>query len=318
MYVQIQQRRGERSGGRSNVPLTPSPDVSIEGLAVEGDRAAPAAPARSPVPKQPATPRSQPPTAPSARQYSHESFSITLTKKGLFGGKSVDLEMIAIPGGKFWMGSPDGVGDSDERPRHEVTIAPFFMGKYTVTQAQYEAVMGKNPSGFKGDKRPVERVSWHDAIAFCQELSKRSDRQFSLPSEAQWEYACRAGTETEFYFGETISTEQANYDGNYTYGSGKKGTYREQTTDVGSFPANKFGLQDMHGNVWEWCADHWHGNYKGAPKDGSAWITGSKDANRLLRGSSWLIDPDYCRSAFRNHYSPDLQNGCIGFRVVCV
>jgi formylglycine-generating enzyme required for sulfatase activity len=193
----------------------------------------------------------------------HQSFTINLADR-------ISLEMIAIPGGKFWMGSPDGQGYDFERPRHEVTIAPFFMGKYPVTQAQYQAVMGKNPSGFKGEKRPVERVTWHDAIAFCEELSRKGDRQFGLPSEAQWEYACRAGTETPFYFGETISVEQANYDGNYTYGSGKKGTYREQTTDVGIFPSNKFGLYDMHGNVWEWCADHWHENYEGAPKDGSA------------------------------------------------
>jgi formylglycine-generating enzyme required for sulfatase activity len=260
-----------------------------------------------------------------ARRNSHRSFTIALNKKGLFG-KSIDLEMIAIPGGKFWMGSPDGVGGDDERPRHEVTIAPFFMGKYPITQAQYQAVMEKNPSRFKGENRPVEKVTWHDAIAFCQQLSKigvhgvspSENRQFRLPSEAEWEYACRSGTETAFYFGETISTEQANYDGNYTYGSGKKGKYREQTTDVGSFPRNEFGLYDMHGNVWEWCADHWHSNYNGAPIDGSAWVKNADEDTRLLRGGSWYLHPDCCRSASRDHYSPDRQSYRIGFRVVCV
>jgi formylglycine-generating enzyme required for sulfatase activity len=218
----------------------------------------------------------------------------------------ISLEMIAIPGGKFWMGSPDGMGYDDEQPRHEVTIAPFFMGKYPVTQAQYEAVIGKNPSGFKGENRPVERVSWHDAIAFCQELSKRSDRQFGLPSEAQWEYACRAGTKTKFCFSETISPEQASHNSS------------NGTSEVGKFSSNQFGLCDMHGNVWEWCADYWHESYEGAPENGSAWITASKDARRLLRGGSWSNPPDQCRSAYRLHYSPDGRIHYIGFRVVCV
>jgi formylglycine-generating enzyme required for sulfatase activity/uncharacterized caspase-like protein len=236
----------------------------------------------------------------------HQSFSIALSKKELFGSKSVDLEMVAIPGGKFWMGSPDGVGYDDERPRHEVTIAPFFMGKYPVTQAQYEAVMGKDPSRFMGENRPIERVSWHDAIAFCQELSKRSDRQFGLPSEAQWEYACRAGTETKSYFGEKISAEQVNcYNSN-------------GTSDIGKFPSNKFGLYDMHGNVWEWCADHWHENYKDAPIDGSVWLTDDKNSRRLLRGGSWNALPDHCRSACRDRRSPNGQAYYVGFRVVCV
>ena len=250
-----------------------------------------------------------------------QSLTINLTDR-------ISLEMIAIPGGKFWMGSPDGEGNDSERPRHEVTIAPFFMSKYPITQAQYHAVMGKNPSFLKekGEKRPVGRVCWHDAIAFCQELSSRGvhkvslkeNRQFSLPSEAQWEYACRAGTETPFYFGETISTEQANYNGNYSYGSGKKGTYREHATDVGTFPPNKFGLYDMHGNVWEWCADYWHDNYEDVSKDGSAWLIASNDSNRVLRGGSWVDYPRSCRSGFRIGSSPDDRYDFFGFRVVCV
>jgi formylglycine-generating enzyme required for sulfatase activity len=275
---------------------------------VKGDRSAPTAPARSAVPKQPIM-RSQPSIVPSAQPGTSSSFSIALIKKGLFGSKPVDLEMIAISGGKFWMGSPDGVGLDTERPRHEVTIAPFFMGKYPVTQAQYEAVMGWNPSyftGFAREHHPVERVSWHDAIAFCQELSRWSDRQFGLPSEAQWEYACRAGTETPFYFGETISAEQVNY-------SNSNGTSK-----VGKFPANKFGLYDMHGNVWEWCADHWHKSYDGAPKNGSAWLTAAKNPRRLLRGGSWRNPPAHCRSAYRDHGSPVPRYNYFGFRVVCV
>jgi formylglycine-generating enzyme required for sulfatase activity len=175
------------------------------------------------------------------------------------------------------------------------------------------------------DDRPVERVSWHDAMEFCRRLSQRTGRRYSLPSEAQWEYACRAGTSTPFHFGETMTTELANYDGNYTYANGPKGEYRQQTTPVGMFPANAWGLQDMHGNVWEWCLDHWHGTYEGAPVDGSAWLddeglNAAKDSKkeRLLRGGSWLDFPRSCRSAYRLHFQPDNANYDVGFRVVCL
>ncbi|NJR60179.1 MAG: formylglycine-generating enzyme family protein [Cyanobacteria bacterium CRU_2_1] len=217
--------------------------------------------------------------------------------------------MIAIPGGTFWMGAAENESGAsqDEYPRHQVTIAPFYLGKYPVTQAQYQAVMGSNPSHFKGDKRPVEQVSWRKAIEFCQKLSTQTGRNFRLPSEAEWEYACRAGTETPFSFGDTIAKEQVNYGRNYN-----------QTTDVGCFPANAFGLYDMHGNVWEWCADHWHENYQGAPIDGSAWLTENDNQSRLLRGGSWDNSPDNCRSANRDHYDPENQGFDVGFRVVCV
>jgi formylglycine-generating enzyme required for sulfatase activity len=157
------------------------------------------------------------------------------------------------------------------------------MAKTPITQAQWREVAGwprverdldPDPSHFKGDSRPVEQVSWHDAMEFCHRLSQRTGKNYTLPSEAQWEYACRAGTTTPFHFGATISTEVANYDGNYVYGNGPKGTYREQTTDVASFPANAWGLHDMHGNVWEWCLDKWHDSYEGAPTDGNAWMEG--------------------------------------------
>ena len=244
-------------------------------------------------------------------------------------GKGISLEMVVIPAGSFQMGSPDteeGRRDS-ESPRHQVTVASFCMGKHPVTQAQWQAVaalpqvnrkLDSNPSRFKGKDLPVEQVSWYDAVEFCTRLSQKTGREYRLPSEAEWEYACRADTTTPFHFGETITPELANYNGNYTYGSGPKGKYREQTTPVGSFKvANAFGLYDMHGNVWEWCADHWHGNYKGAPTDGSPWLTDNDNHYRLLRGGSWNVNPRVCRCAVRVSNEPDLRNSSIGFRVVC-
>ncbi|MDJ0796964.1 MAG: bifunctional serine/threonine-protein kinase/formylglycine-generating enzyme family protein [Calothrix sp. MO_167.B12] len=252
-------------------------------------------------------------------------------------GNGVKLEMVQIPGGTFTMGSPEGkpirkllgliAGSEDEEegrsdcesPQHTVTIQPFFMGKYVVTQAQYQAIMGKNPSHFKGVKQPVEMVSWDDAVTFCQRLSQKTRRTYRLPSEAEWEYACRAGTTTPFYFGETITPDLVNYNGNYPYGSASKGKYRKQTTDVGSFPPNAFGLYDMHGNVWEWCQDTWHSNYNGAPTDGSAWFD-NDNSYRMMRGGSSLSLPIYCRSAYRSFIvraERDYINHDSGFRVVC-
>jgi formylglycine-generating enzyme required for sulfatase activity len=245
--------------------------------------------------------------------------------------QDVTLEMVAIPGGNFMMGSPTEEAGSDdrERPQHRVTVKPFHMGKYPVTQAQWQAVarlpqinreMEPDPSFFKGNNRPVELISWYDAEEFCKRLSKATGRNYRLPSEAEWEYACRAGTSTPFHFGQTITPELANYDGTYVYGAGLQGKYREQTTAVGSFKvANAFGLYDMHGNVLEWCADDWHDNYEGAPRDGAAWL-GNDSQHAVLRGGSWLDYPNNSRSAFRlndiiawrqfhGHYA--------GFRVVC-
>ena len=195
------------------------------------------------------------------------------------------IPLAFIPAGRFLMGSPEDEPKrfDDEGPQHEVTLGAFFMAKTPITQAQWREVaswprverdLDPDPSYFKGDNRPVEQVSWHDAMEFCHRLSQRTGKNYTLPSEAQWEYACRAGTTTPFHFGATISTDVANYDGNYIYGYGQdsKGTYRQQTTDVASFPANAWGLHDMHGNVWEWCLDEWHANYNGAPTDGSVWV----------------------------------------------
>jgi formylglycine-generating enzyme required for sulfatase activity len=245
--------------------------------------------------------------------------------------------MAEIPGGSFTMGSPKGEERSkdSERPQHQVTIQPFYMGKYPITQSQWQRVanlpqvnrkLEPNPSWFKGGNRPVERVSWYDAVEFCARLTSLTKRDYSLPSEAQWEYACRAGTTTPFHFGETLRTDLANYDGNYTYGNGPKGRYREETTEVGSFGvANAFGLYDMHGNVWEWCLDDWHSNYKGAPTDGSAWFNrndnlSQKKGTAVLRGGSWIDCPGDCRSAFRygNIWAVrGLTNYPVGFRVAC-
>jgi formylglycine-generating enzyme required for sulfatase activity len=272
--------------------------------------------------------------------FEFETASLAIVKKpGLFGGKTtveinrspgsaeyftqdlsknVTLDMVAIPGGRFQMGSNE---NDDEKPIHSVTVESFFIGKYPVTQAQYEAIMGNNPAHFKGAQRPVEQVSWDKAVEFCDRLSQKTGKSYRLPSEAEWEYACRAGTTTPFSFGETITTDLVNYDGNYPYGEAPKGTYRKETTDVGSFPANTFGLYDMHGNVWEWCLDRWHENYQGAPIDGSAWLTENdnryQNESRLLRRGSWDGNPRYCRSAFRVRDRRDLQFDYIGCRVVC-
>ena len=249
-------------------------------------------------------------------------------------GNGIKLEMVEIPPGKFLMGSPEDEleRESYEGPQHEVNISAFLMGRYPITQGQWKAIVDNvpkierdlksNPSEFKGDDRPVERVSWLDAVEFCARLSKYTGRNYGLPSEAQWEYACRAGTTTPFHFGETITTDLANYDGNYTYGQGTKGKDRGETTPVGSFEvANAFGLYDMHGNVYEWCEDDMHDNYKGAPNDGSPWLSGNQNttkyATKVLRGGSWYFNPRGCRSALRDfYYSDETVYSYIGFRLV--
>jgi formylglycine-generating enzyme required for sulfatase activity len=192
------------------------------------------------------------------------------------------------------------------------------MGKYPVTQAQYQAIMGNNPAKFKGNNRPVEQVSWDKAVEFCDRLSKKLGQPYTLPSEAQWEYACRAGTTTPFHFGETITTDLANYNSNKTYGSGPKGTYRQETTEVGSFPPNGFGLYDLHGNVWEWCLDHYHNSYEGGSNNGSAWVAEDNSNLRMRRGGSWSCYPWDCRCASRFDFNPVNRLNVNGFRVVSV
>lgn len=243
------------------------------------------------------------------------------------GGSGV-LELVAVPGGAFRMGSadsPDGK-ESKESPSHDVSVRPFFMGRIPITQEQWRLVAGMpqvrlplepDPSHFKGGGRPVEKVSWGDCQEFCLRLSRRTGRFYRLPTEAEWEYACRSGTATPFHFGPTITTDVANYDGSFPYGNAPKGQYRKETTVCSTgAPANAFGLLDMHGNVWEWCEDVWHGTYHGAPSDGSAWTTGGEASQRVLRGGSWYGRADYCRSAARIGLAADGRNGRGGFRVV--
>ncbi len=265
----------------------------------------------------------------------------------------IGLDMMLIPSGSFMMGQTEAekkeiirLYDEEEyqkyflreQPRHPVNVSSFFMGKHAITQAQWRIVatdypqvtqeLDSDPSNFKGDNLPVEQVSWDDAQEFCARLSNHTNRTYRLPSEAEWEYACRAGTTTPFHFGETIDASLANYCAideeinkkNYpgTYDRGVLGEYREKTTEVGTFSANSFGLYDMHGNVLEWCEDDFHSDYKGAPDDGSAWIESDREStNRLLRGGSWDNIPVSCRSAFRNNYTRDTRHSSVGFRVSC-
>ena len=266
----------------------------------------------------------------------------------LLGYDIPSIIMIRIPKGGFMMGSLKSEESSEERERtqHTVKVSQFFMGRYPVTQDQWRVVatnlppilqkLNPNPSRFKGKNYPVERVTWYDAIEFCARLSIYTKKNYRLPSEAEWEYACRAGTTTPFNFGETISTQLANYNGNYAYAKGKKGDYRQRTTPVDFFKiANAFGLSDMHGNVWEWCADPWHQNYQGAPKDRGVWDEKNNnnkyDRNspehlaelftdkrpRIIRGGSWGDNPKYCRSAYRSRGMPGDRLYSRGFRIAC-
>jgi formylglycine-generating enzyme required for sulfatase activity len=228
-------------------------------------------------------------------------------------GKGIFLEMVAIPGGKFMMGSNE---NDREKPIHEVTVPSFYMGKYPVTQEQWQAIaqlekieidLDPNPSYFKGDKKPVDSVSWNMGVEFCKRLSRLTGKNYRLPSEAEWEYACRAGTTTEYYFGDNLDPSIANY-----------GQNSGGTSLVGGFPPNSFGLYDMHGNVWEWCLDDWHSDYNGCPTDGSAWLNKNNSQEgrkyKCLRGGAWDFDPRYCRSAYRSN--DDIGNYNVGFRPV--
>jgi formylglycine-generating enzyme required for sulfatase activity len=264
----------------------------------------------------------------------------------LSGG--VQLDMVEVPGGTFMMGSlaPEIEGLKKEyvrgiereikdallrrlpweAPQHMVKIPAFYLGKFEVTQAQWRAVASlpkvkrdlvSDPSHFKGGNRPVENISWEDAIEFCERLSRATGRRYRLPTEAEWEYACRAGTNTPFNFGDAIKSDWANYHGKHTYATSPKGVFREQTVVVGSLGiGNAFGLYDMHGNVWEWCSDTWHDNYNSAPEDGRAWEYGELKYLKIIRGGSWDSSAGECRSNARNRMTASIQLNSIGFRVV--
>ena len=272
-------------------------------------------------------------------------------------GNGVTLDMVYIPGGSFLMGTEEEEierlvnkfswdGFRREKPQHKVTVQPFFMGKFQITQAQWKKIVSlpkiecdlePDPSYFKGEDLPVEQVSWDDAVEFCQRLSQHTGSEYRLPSEAEWEYACRSVISHQlsvnseeltveewnekyhqpFYFGETITSDLANYRGNRTYANELKGKFREKTTTVGTFPPNAFGLYDMHGNVWEWCQDDWHDNYQGAPTDCRAWLL-ENSSKKVVRGGCWGSEPWLCRSACRGDITRFYCHGPIGLRVVCV
>ena len=284
-----------------------------------------------------------------------EEHTASLFTEGL--GLGAGLEMVSIPGGSFTMGSPvdELERQANEGPQHHVTLAPFFMSASPITQAQWAAAvlahpnpirrnLDPDPSFFKGIDLPVESITWDHAQEFCLRLAELTERAYRLPSEAEWEYACRAGTISPFHFGPTITPELANYCGvggavcgesdgksiasdvygetryrSGAYGQGPVGVFRGKTTRPGTFPRSSFGLYDMHGNVWEYCLDRWSANYAEAPLDGTANLSGPSDAQRILRGGSWSHNPAICRSAYRDSIAPDYSGwqGRIGVRVVC-
>jgi formylglycine-generating enzyme required for sulfatase activity len=228
---------------------------------------------------------------------------------------SIGMKFVWIPPGTFMMGSPkEEKGRVRDETQHKVTLSKgYYMSVHLVTQEQWKEVMGNNPSNFKGEKNlPVETVSWEDCQEFVKKLREKDKKPYRLPSESEWEYACRAGTTTPFHFGQTLSTDQTNYNGDHIYGDGKKGANRKKTTPVGSFPANAFGLHDMHGNVWQWCQDS-YGDY---PQKDVVDPTGpEKGEGRLLRGGSWSTLPQFCRSAYRDWDESGSRYDNIGLRL---
>ncbi|MEM8717381.1 MAG: SUMF1/EgtB/PvdO family nonheme iron enzyme, partial [Cyanobacteria bacterium P01_G01_bin.4] len=229
----------------------------------------------------------------------------------------INIEMRSIPAGTFLMGAaPEEEGsENDERPQHAVNVSAFTLATYPVTQAQWRTIarwprvnidLNPSPSGFDGDNRPVETITFEQAQEFCDRLTEYSGWIFRLPSEAEWEYACRSGTKTPYHFGDDISPETANTLDTHN-----------QTTEVGQYPANGYGLYDMHGNVWEWCTDYWHSSYEGAPDTSKPWVDGEYANTRVLRGGSWDSDPSTCRSSYRIGCQYDGCDYFIGFRVVC-
>ena len=287
-----------------------------------------------------------------------EPFSLIIPSEG----SALPLELVPIPRGTFWMGQSEAetrriqeeVGEANfrswyarELPQHQVQVPPFWMSQYPITQAQYEAVMGENPTlgkawcikdgewkpdiqvpeSFVNPQKPVVAVSWEMAVSFCHRLSQQLGTYYvSLPTEAEWEYACRSGSQTAFHFGPHLTPENANFDGCYTYNRSPKGIYRQTTTLVGQFPPNAWGLYDMHGNVWEWCLDQFHPSYLTKPnrltQDASipwtqenTFVTPAVNF-RVLRGGSWYCLPRYCRSAFRNRSNPFTRHLNHGFRIV--
>jgi formylglycine-generating enzyme required for sulfatase activity len=257
------------------------------------------------------------PTLPASQTAALQSFTEDL-------GNGVKLEMLAIQGGSFTMGSEARA--HIEQP-HRVTVPSFCLGKYEVTQAQWKAVIGNNPSNFTdSDNLPVDSVSWNMAKEFCRKLSQMTGKNYRLPTEAEWEYACRAGTTGDYAGDPNLMAWSLDNSGQSIVNAGKFSSimgfdyrnFRESNKNrshpVGQKRPNAFGLHDMHGNVWEWCEDLWHLNYDGAPTDGSAWLSGDRQS-RVLRGGGWADSFEYCRSASRDARHPDGNSHWNGFRV---
>ena len=262
----------------------------------------------------------KPKPSPVIRNLKNTSVSTPSSGSGgqTFRDSTTGMKFVWVPKGCFQMGSPSGESErnSDEGPVHRVCVDGFWMGKYEVTQGEWQKIMGNNPSRFKKVfNYPVEKVSWDDCQSFIRKLNARSNKTFRLPTEAEWEYACRAGTTTPFSFGSTISTDQANYNGNYTYGYSRQGVYRKSTVSVGSFRSNAFGLYDMHGNVWEWCSDWYDKDYY-KKRVGQNPQGASSGSFRVLRGGCWDYGPGGVRSAYRFRFSPGNRGSYLGFRLV--
>jgi formylglycine-generating enzyme required for sulfatase activity len=268
-------------------------------------------------------------------------------RRGKVITNALGMKLALIPAGKFLMGSPATEMERQENElQHEVTITkPFYMGVYTVTQGEYEKLMGKNFVNGRyvkwgadpffnaahggGPDHPAENLQWYAAVEFCKRLSnlpeeKRAGHVYRLPTEAEWEYACRAGTKTTFCYGDALSSREANFNGNYPYGGAAKGPYLRKTAKVGSYKPNAFGLYDMHGNVWQWCADWYDPKfYRNSPKEDpqgpllGALSTGYNDFYRVIRGGSWLDEGRACRAAYRYRAMPHDAYRIVGFRVVC-
>jgi formylglycine-generating enzyme required for sulfatase activity len=250
---------------------------------------------------------------------------------------SIDMKLVLIPAGKFKMGSPETEAEREDKELlHEVSITrPFYMGAYTVTQGEWKKVIGKDSKSHfdarngGGPDFPAENMRWSEAVEFCQKLTalpeeKKAKRTYRLPTEAEWEYACRAGTTTPFHYGKSLSGKQANFNGDFPYGDAARGPYLKRTAKVGSYEPNAWGLYDMHGNVAEWCSDYYDPNYyRDSPKadprgpDKGVLPTDYKDFYRVVRGGCWLDEARACRSAYRWRAMPHDAYRLIGFRVVC-
>ncbi|TVQ49619.1 MAG: DUF552 domain-containing protein [Gloeocapsa sp. DLM2.Bin57] len=239
------------------------------------------------------------------------------------------LKMFYIPPGNFKMGSsPDDLeATPEETPQHDVNLNSFYLSQYPITQSQWEIVasfpvinrhLDSNPAYFSGANLPVERVSWYDAVEFCDRLSQQTQRLYRLPSEAEWEYACRGSSETRYWFGQNLNSNLANYDASSGYLDSKNNLFLQKTTPVNYYKLkNPFGLGDLHGNVWEWCLDHWHTNYYKAPTDGSPWLSADEQQLRVVRGGSWYDLSRFCRSSCRHALPPERRVNNVGFRIAC-